>query len=91
MLRTVTIKLSDIICLDSTKVFDKVPHRHLLTTLLHYGIGGHIHKWIITNKAIHISVISHVIVPYTATSVYQGSSFQKLLKDWNISPIAIPN
>ena len=33
----------------------------------------------------------HVIVPYTATPVYQGSFFQELLKDWNISPIAIPN
>ena len=31
----------DIILLDFTKAFDKVPHRRLLTKLLHYGIGGH--------------------------------------------------
>ena len=35
----------DIILLDFTKAFDKVPHRCLLTKLLHYGIGGHTHKW----------------------------------------------
>ena len=36
------------ILLDFTKAFDKVPHRHLLTKLLHYGIGDHTHKWIET-------------------------------------------
>ena len=35
----------DIILLDFTKAFDKVPHRRLLTEFLHYGIGGHTHKW----------------------------------------------
>ena len=40
--------LIDIILLDFTKAFDKVPHRHLLTKLLHYGIGGHTHKCIET-------------------------------------------
>ena len=34
----------DVILLDYTKVFDKVPHRCLLTKLLHYGIGGYIHN-----------------------------------------------
>ena len=38
----------DIILLDFTKAFDKVPHRRLLTKLLHYDIGGHTHKWIET-------------------------------------------
>ena len=38
----------DIILLDFTKTFDKVTHRRLLTKLLHYGTGGHTHKWIET-------------------------------------------
>ena len=38
----------DTILLDFTKAFDKVPHRHLLTKLLHCGIGGHTLKWIET-------------------------------------------
>ena len=38
----------DIILLNFTKAFDKFPHRHLLTKLLHYDIGGHTHKWIET-------------------------------------------
>ena len=36
----------DNILLDFIKAFDKVPHRRLLTKLLHYGIRGYIHKWI---------------------------------------------
>ena len=39
---------TDIILLDFIKAFDKVPHRCLLTKLLHYGIGGHTHKWVET-------------------------------------------
>ena len=31
----------DIMLLNFTKAFDKVPHRRLVTKLLHYGIGGH--------------------------------------------------
>ena len=36
----------DNILLDFTKAFNEVPHRRLLTKLLHCGIGGHTHKWI---------------------------------------------
>ena len=38
----------DLILLDFTKAFDKVPHRHLLTKLSYYGISGNVHKWIET-------------------------------------------
>ena len=38
----------DNILLDFTKAFDIVPHRRLLTKLLHYGIGGYTHQWIKT-------------------------------------------
>ena len=38
----------NVILLDFTKALDKVPHRCLLTKLLHYGIRGCIHKWIET-------------------------------------------
>ena len=38
----------DLILLDFTKAFDKVPHRRLLTKLSYYGIRDHIHAWIET-------------------------------------------
>ena len=36
----------DIIYLDFTKAFDKVPHLRLMSKLNSYGIGGEEHKWI---------------------------------------------
>jgi hypothetical protein len=39
-------KQIDIIIMDFTKAFDKVPHRRLLLKLWRYGIRGKIHKWI---------------------------------------------
>ena len=37
---------SDMVILDFSKVFDRVPHRRLLQKLHHYGIRGHLHSWI---------------------------------------------
>ena len=37
---------TDLIILDFSKAFDKVPHERLLRKLLHYGIGGRTHSWI---------------------------------------------
>ncbi len=38
----------NMIVLDFSKVFDKVPHERLLHKLNHYGIGGETHNWICT-------------------------------------------
>ena len=39
-------KQTDLIIMDFTKAFDKVPHRRLLHNLDSYGIIGSTHKWI---------------------------------------------
>ena len=39
-------KQTDIILLDFSKAFDKVPHLRLMKKLHHYGIQGSTHKWI---------------------------------------------
>ena len=39
-------KQTDVIIMDFTKAFDKVPHRRLLYKLDYYGIRGSTHKWI---------------------------------------------
>ena len=37
---------SDVLFLDFSKAFDKVPHRHLIHKLSYYGITGKTNKWI---------------------------------------------
>ena len=39
-------KQTDLIIMDFTKAFDKVPHRRLLHKLDYYRIRGSTHKWI---------------------------------------------
>ena len=39
-------KQTDLIIIDFTKAFDKVPHRRILHKLDYYGIRGSTHKWI---------------------------------------------
>ena len=39
-------KQTDVIIMDFTKAFDKVPHRRLSYKLDYYGIRGSTHKWI---------------------------------------------
>ena len=41
-----SVKQTDLILLDFSKVFDKVAHEKLLFKLHHYGIGGGKLKWI---------------------------------------------
>jgi ribonuclease P/MRP protein subunit RPP40 len=36
----------DMVVLDFSKAFDKVPHKRLMTKLRNYGIRGNTHKWI---------------------------------------------
>ena len=40
------IQLTDVIALDFSKAFDRVPHRRLLYKLDHYGIRGPVLQWI---------------------------------------------
>ena len=51
-------KQTDVILMDFTKAFDKVPHRRLLYKLDYYGIRGSTHKWI----ASWLSEHSHKVV-----------------------------
>ena len=37
---------TDVVLLDFSKAFDKVPHKRLMHKLHHYGIRGSVHKWI---------------------------------------------
>ena len=40
-------QLTDLIILDFSKAFDKVPHKKLLWKLNNYGIRGNIWKWVL--------------------------------------------
>ena len=37
---------TDMVVLDFSKAFDRIPHRRLPRKLLHYGIRGNINQWI---------------------------------------------
>ena len=46
-------KQTDVIIIDFTKAFDKVPHRRLLYKLDYCGIRGSTHKWVSSWPSAH--------------------------------------
>ena len=50
---------SDVVFLDSLKVFDRVSHHHLFHKLHHYGIRGDVLDWI---KNFTLNRSQHVII-----------------------------
>ena len=61
---------TDVIVMDFSKAFDKVPHKRLLHKLANYGINGRIHRWIqnfLTNRS-QCVVIGGEKTPYVPVS-----------------------
>ncbi|XP_072020357.1 uncharacterized protein [Amphiura filiformis] len=61
---------TDVLLLDFSKAFDKVPHQRLATKLQHYGIRGRTLKWIngfLTNReqCVVINPSGHINVKST--------------------------
>ena len=55
----------DVILLDSSKVFDKVPHQRLFLKLHHYGVRGNILEWV---KSFLDGRTQQVVLDNTASS-----------------------
>lgn len=76
-------KQTDLIILDFSKAFDKVPHQRLLGKLDHLGIRGHTYMWI---KAFLEGRTQQVVVDGTkseeidvVSGVHQGTVLRPLL------------
>ena len=76
-------KQTDLIMIDFTKAFDKVPHRRLLHKLDYYGIRGSTHKWInswISGRSQQVVLDSQAPDPVPVLSgVPQGSVLGPIL------------
>ena len=68
---------TDIILMNFTKAFDKVPHKRLLYKLHWYGIRGSIHHWIqsfLSNCTQRVAIDGILSSPVSVTSgVPQGT------------------
>ena len=60
----------DMIVLDFSKAFDKVPHQRLMTKLWNYGIRGNTHAWI---KSFLLGRTQRVVVDGEGSGWYQWS------------------
>ena len=74
---------TDLIILDFSKAFDKVPHERLLRKLSHYGIRGRTHSWIrelLSNRQQEVMVDGAVSDPAPVVSgVPQGTVLGPIL------------
>ena len=74
---------TDMVVLDFSKAFDRVPHKRLLQKLHHYGIRGHLHQWVsdfLTGRT--QNVVIEGVTPESAPAVSgvpQGSVLGPLL------------
>jgi hypothetical protein len=73
----------NVLYLDFEKAFDRVPHQRLLVKLSHFGIRGHLLKWIqafLSNRTFHVKVADSISDERQVVSgVPQGSVLGPLL------------
>ena len=74
---------TDMVILDFSKAFDRVPHKRLLRKLHHYGIRGHLHEWVTDflsgrTQSVVIEGVSSGSAP-VVSGVSQGSVLGPLL------------
>ena len=73
-------KQTDLIIMDFTKAFDKVPHRRLLHKLDYYGIRGSTHKCINSGRTQQVVLDGQASDPVPVlSSVPQGSVLGPIL------------